>query len=171
MDDRATSLARPTDRLLTDIARYVYQYEIQSPPAVERAQIALLDAVGCAMETLSSGDCPSFIGPFVQGCTTRRGFRLPGTAFELGPVEGAFDMAVLTRYLDHNDAFPGAEWGHPSDKIGSILPVADWLSRNPAETSDITPPLTVQTVLIALVKTYELQGCVQISNVFDFDRA
>lgn len=66
MDDRATSLARPTDRLLTDIARYVYQYEIQSPPAVERAQIALLDAVGCAMEIVSSGDCPSFIRPFVN---------------------------------------------------------------------------------------------------------
>ena len=104
--------------------------------------------------------------------------------FDLDPVKGAFDMAVLIRYLDHNDAFTGAEWGHPSsrnracvirvssnnivaDNIGSILAVADWLSRNPAETSDTTPPPTIQTVLIALVKAYEIQGCFQISNAFN----
>ncbi|KAI4088136.1 MAG: hypothetical protein LQ339_008771 [Xanthoria mediterranea] len=184
MDDAAASLARPTDQVLTEIARYVYRYEIKSPLAMERARTALLDALGCAMETLSSGDRPSFIGPFVQGCKTQNGFRLPGTVFDLDPVKGAFDMAVLIRYLDHNDAFTGAEWGHPSgrnracvirvssnnivsDNIGSILAVADWLSRNPAETSDNTPPLTIQTVLIALVKAYEIQGCFQISNAFN----
>ncbi|KAL8788893.1 MAG: hypothetical protein Q9213_001416 [Squamulea squamosa] len=184
MDDTAASLTQPTDHVLTDIARYVYHYEIESSFALARARTALLDALGCAMETLSSGECPAFIGPFVQGCTTRCGFRLPGTAFELDPVKGAFDMAVLIRYLDHNDAFTGEEWGHPSgtagsessfasssniaaDNIGSILAVADWLSRNPAETSDVTPPLTIQTVLIALVKAYEIQGCFQILNAFN----
>lgn len=104
----------PTDQVLTDIAQYVYHYEIKSPIAIERARLALLDALGCAMETLSSDECPSFIGPVVKGSITLEGFRLPGTAFALDPVKGAFDMAVLIRYLDHNDAFTGAEWGHPS---------------------------------------------------------
>lgn len=104
----------PTDHVLTDIAHYVYHYDIRSAPAIERARLALLDALGCAMETLSSDECPSFIGPIVKGCTMKHGFRLPGTAFELDPVKGAFDMAVLIRYLDHNDALTGAEWGHPS---------------------------------------------------------
>lgn len=111
----------PTDPVLTDIARYVYHHEIRSPLAMERARIALLDALGCAIETLSSNQCPSFIGPIVKGCSTRDGFRLPGTIFELDPVKGAFDMAVLIRYLDHNDAFTGAEWGHPSGMDSSEL--------------------------------------------------
>ncbi|KAL8670910.1 MAG: hypothetical protein Q9168_004577 [Polycauliona sp. 1 TL-2023] len=168
-DDTPASLARATttDHILTDIARYVYHYEIRSRPAIERARTALLDAVGCAMETLSSRESPAFIGPVVHCCTTRGGFRLPGTAFELDPVKGAFDLAVLIRYLDHNDAFTGAEWGHPSDNLGAILAVADWVSRNPAESSGIAPPISVQTVLIALIKAYEIQGCFQIANAFN----
>ena len=151
MEDTAVSLARPTDQVLTDIARYVYHYEIKSPLALERARMALLDAVGCAMETLSSRDCPAFIGPFVQGCTTRPGFRLPGTAFELDPVKGAFDMAVLIRYLDHNDAFTGAEWGHPSGRAWfdlslqtavtsrQIILVPSWQSRTGSVKSRLRP--------------------------------
>ncbi len=120
MDEYATSIptdegkSSATDRVLTDIAHYVYHYEIESPHAMDRARLAFLDALGCAMETLSSDECPSFLGPIVKGCTTRQGFRLPGTAFELDPVKGAFDTGTLIRYLDHNDAFTGAEWGHPS---------------------------------------------------------
>lgn len=109
-EDKAPS----TDRVLTDIAHYVYHYEIKSILAFERARLALLDALACAMETISSDERPSIIGPIVKNCITSHGFRLPGTAFELDPVKGAFDMAVLIRYLDHNDAFTGAEWGHPS---------------------------------------------------------
>ncbi|KAL8898826.1 MAG: hypothetical protein Q9207_006504 [Kuettlingeria erythrocarpa] len=168
MESTSTPLSQPPDQVLTDIAHYVYHYEIRSPLALERARLALLDALGCAMETLSSAECPSFIGPFVTGCTIQRGFRLPGTALELDPVKGAFDMAVLIRYLDHNDAFTGAEWGHPSDNVGAILAVADWLSRNPSEaSSDVAPPRTMRTVLAALVKAYEIQGCFQIANAFN----
>lgn len=102
------------DSVLTDIAHYVYHYNIDSSIALERARLAFLDSLGCAMETLSSDECPSFLGPVVRGCTIMHGFRLPGTSFELDPVKGAFDMGTLIRYLDHNDALTGAEWGHPS---------------------------------------------------------
>ena len=106
--------APQTDRVLTDIAQYVYHYEIKSLLAIERARLALLDALGCAMETLSSSECPSFIGLVVKGYTVRQGLRLPGTSFEIDPVKGASVSSALIRYLDHNDAFTGAEWGHPS---------------------------------------------------------
>ena len=102
------------DPLLTSIAMYVYHYEISSPSALAIARLALLDALGCVMETLASGKCTSLIGPLVKGCTVHQGFHLPGTPHELDPVKGAFDLGVLIRYLDHNDGFIGAEWGHPS---------------------------------------------------------
>ncbi len=110
MDSANDGKAPPIDQVLTDIAHYVHHYKIKKPDVMKRARLALLDALGCAMETLSSDECPSFIGPIVKSSTTWQDYRLPGTAFELDPVKGAFDMAVLIRYLDHNDAFTGAEW-------------------------------------------------------------
>ena len=105
------------DSILIDIAHYVYHYQIKNLDAINTAHLALLDALGCAVETIQSKQCDAMIGPFVPGCSVSNGFRLPGTAYELDPVKGACDMGVLIRYLDHSDGLTGAEWGHPSGQL------------------------------------------------------
>lgn len=171
----------PYDQVLVDVVSYVFHYEVTSSRAWERAKIALFDALGCAFETLTeSREARDLIGSVVEGTIVPNGFRLPGTSLQLDPVKGAFDLGSLIRYLDHSDAFPGAEWGHPSgktddnqsqmdrrssfstDNIGAILAVADHLSR-----TTTSPPLTMRTVLHALIKAYEIQGCFQIRNAFN----
>ena len=105
------------DQVIVGISDYVYDYQIQSPHAWTCAKIALLDALGCALETLTeSEEARALLGPVVPGTTVVDGFRLPGTPYQLDILKGAFDLGSLIRYLDHNDAFPGAEWGHPSGK-------------------------------------------------------
>ncbi|KAL6715300.1 hypothetical protein ACLMJK_007565 [Lecanora helva] len=157
------------DKVTRDIKDYVFHYHIQSPKAWHRARIAFLDALGCAVETVSeSAECRRLFGPFVPGSTTPDGFSLPGTSYELDPVKGAFDMGTAIRFLDHNDAIAGADWGHPSDNIGAILAVTDWLSRSSAS-GRIThkgPPLTIDTLLTAIIKAYEIQGCFLLQNAF-----
>lgn len=170
------------DAISIDITKYVYEYTITSPAAWSRARIALVDALGCAMETLHcSAECVSLLGPDPAGTITPNGFRLPGTVHQLGPMKGAFDLGSLIRYLDHNDAFPGAEWGHPSDNLGALLAVADWLSRadgsnaitvpscssGAAMTSFRQPNMTLKTLLTAQIKAYEIQGVLQEKNSFN----
>lgn len=150
----------PYDQVLVDIVSYVFHYDVTNPRAWQRAKIALFDALGCAFETLAkSSEARDLIGPFAESTNVPKGFRLPGTSFQLDPVKGAFDLGSLIRYLDHSDAFSGAEWGHPSDNIGAILAVADHLSH-----TTTSPPLTMRTVLHALIKAYEIQGCLQERN-------
>ncbi len=112
----------PYDQVLVDITEYVFHYEV--PPvskAWARAKLALFDALGCVFETLrESPEARAIIGPVVPGSLVPEGFKLPGTSFQLDPVKGAFDLGSLIRYLDHNDAFPGAEWGHPSGRLSSV---------------------------------------------------
>lgn len=119
----AKAPSRPYDKPIVDIARYVFHYEIDNDPQVWRcARNALLDAMGCAIETVSkSEDTRRMLGPTVAGTITPDGFRLPGTDYELDPVKGAFDMGTLIRYLDHNDALGGAEWGHPSGRTNLLF--------------------------------------------------
>ena len=170
--------AESYDDVLVDITTYVFHYEVHSARAWERSRLALLDAIGCAIESLQTNpECANIIGPVVPGTIVPNGFRLPGTAHQLDPVKGAFDLGSLIRYLDHNDMFPGSEWGHPSDNIGAILSVADWLSRSTnfdqalgASTSNDKAsilPLKLRTILIALIKAYEIQGCLQELNSFN----
>ena len=103
------------DQVLVDVITYVYHYQIDSSRAWSRAKLALLDAIGCALETLDeSSEARAMIGPIIVGTVVPNGFKLPGTPYQLDPLKGAFDLGSLIRYLDHNDAFPGAEWGHPS---------------------------------------------------------
>lgn len=150
----------PYDQVLVDIVNYVFHYDVTNPRAWQRAKIALFDALGCAFETLTkSSEARDLIGPVAESTNVPNGFRLPGTSFQLDPVKGAFDLGSLIRYLDHSDAFSGAEWGHPSDNIGAILAVADHLSR-----TTTSPPLTMRSVLHALIKAYEIQGCLQERN-------
>ena len=161
-------LAPKYDQPLQDIITYVYHSDIQSPLAYKRARIALLDSLGCAIETLSqSVEARAFIGPVVPGLVVPNGFRLPGTPFSLDPVKGAFDLGALIRYLDHNDAYPGAEWGHPSDNLGAIIAVADWLSRSFANGNAIGRQVTLKEALTLQIKAYEIQGILQMKNAFN----
>ena len=177
----------PHDRVTSDVKDYVFHHQIQSSKAWQNARIALLDAMGCAIETVSeSADCRQFLGPIVPDTTTPHGFRLPGTSYQLDPVKGAFDFGTSIRFLDHNDAIAGADWGHPSgeslylsppglvseesiDNLGAILAVTDWLSRSAAsgKTTHTGPPLTMHTLLTALIKAYEIQGCFLLRNAFN----
>ncbi|CCL98845.1 uncharacterized protein FIBRA_00851 [Fibroporia radiculosa] len=147
------------DSVIQSIADYVFDYQVTSAKAWRRARVALLDSLGCAIESLPA--CPSFIGPVVKGTVVPEGFPLPGTKYVLDPLKASFDLGALIRYLDHSDAFPGAEWGHPSDNIGAILPVADWLSR------EGNVNITMRDVLEAIIKAYEIQGCFQFKNAFN----
>ncbi|KAH8799350.1 putative 2-methylcitrate dehydratase [Xylogone sp. PMI_703] len=158
------------DQIIVDIKDYIFHYDINSPKAWNNARIALLDAIGCAIETVSrSEDCKRMFGPIVPNSTIPHGFRLPGTSYILDPLKGSFDMGTAIRYLDHNDAIAGADWGHPSDNLGAILSVADWLCRS-SEAGVIKyngPSLTLKTILIALIKAYEIQGCMLLHNAFN----
>ena len=110
------------DQVLVDITKYVYHYDVQNPRAWTCAKLALLDALGCALETLTeSEEARALIGPVVPGTTVPNGFRLPGTPYQLDILKGSFDLGSLIRYLDHNDAYPGAEWGHPSGEYLNLL--------------------------------------------------
>ncbi|KAE8355286.1 hypothetical protein BDV28DRAFT_155509 [Aspergillus coremiiformis] len=152
------------------LTNYLYNYKINTPSAYTAARTALLDALGCAVETATkSTDVRGLLGPCVPGTIVPNGFRLPGTRYQMDPVKGAFDMGVLIRYLDHNDALGGVEWGHPSDNLGAILSISDWLSRasQTGEYKHTGPPLTMRTLLEALIKAYEIQGCYQMSNAFN----
>ncbi|KAL9105957.1 MAG: hypothetical protein Q9227_008950 [Pyrenula ochraceoflavens] len=158
------------DQIIIDIKDYVFHYNIVSPKAWKNARVALLDAIGCAIETVSkSEDCRRMFGPIVPGSVVPNGFRLPGTSHVLDPLKGSFDLGTAIRYLDHNDAIAGADWGHPSDNLGAIIAVSDWICRS-SEAGTLThcgPPLTVKTILIALIKAYEIQGCMLLRNAFN----
>ncbi|KAI9739971.1 MAG: hypothetical protein M1818_005027 [Claussenomyces sp. TS43310] len=154
-----------SDQVLLDIVKYVYHYEIQSEASFRRARELLIDSLGCAVESLDDRGLRSIIGMPVAGTIVPNGFRLPGTNLELDPVKGAFDLGSMIRYLDHNDALPGAEWGHPSDNLGAILATMDWLARSSSQS--VGPPMTIRTLLVAMIKAYEIQGCFQIANSFN----
>src|SRR5699024_5888539 len=125
------SAERPQpDRVIQDIADYVLHYEIQSDLAWKTAHYDLLDAIACGLEALTYPACMKLMGPVVKGTLVPHGARVPGTQFQLDPVQAAFNIGCMNRWLDFNDTFLAAEWGHPSDNLGAILAVADWLSRN-----------------------------------------
>jgi 2-methylcitrate dehydratase len=153
----AADNSRPDyDSVILSITDYVYNKDIESRLAWKRARVALLDAIACAIEGAPA--CASFVGPLIQGTVVPNGFPLPGTAHVLDPLTAAFNLGSSIRYLDHSDAFPGAEWGHPSDNIGAILPIADMLSRQSAGA-------TMRDVLEAIIKAYEIQGCFQVCEL------
>jgi 2-methylcitrate dehydratase len=115
--------------VLVDIARYVVDYRITSAEAFATARNCLIDTLGCGLEALSYPACTKLLGPIVRGTTVPNGARVPGTSWELDPVQAAFNIGAMIRWLDFNDTWLAAEWGHPSDNLGGILATADWLSR------------------------------------------
>lgn len=159
---------RVYDQVLVDIIRYVYHYRIKSSESFSRARMLLLDAFGCAIESLDDVNVRKMLGPPIPDTIVPNGFRLPGTTLQLDPVKGAFDFATMIRYLDHNDALGGVEWGHPSDNLGAIVAVMDYLSRSSGrQPVPNAPPMNIQTLLVAMIKAYEIQGCFQIANSFN----
>jgi len=148
------------DKVLTDIADYALSYNIESDLAYTTARYCLIDTLGCGLEALEYPACTKLLGPIVPGAVVPNGARVPGTGFQLDPVQAAFNIGAMIRWLDFNDTWLAAEWGHPSDNLGGILATADWLSRTEA-------PLTMRSVLTAMIKAHEIQGCIALENSFN----
>jgi 2-methylcitrate dehydratase len=153
------------DQVLVDIADYVLNYEINSDLAYDTARNCLIDTLGCGLEALQYPACTKLMGPVVPGTVVPNGAKVPGTAHQLDPVKAAFDIGAMIRWLDFNDTWLAAEWGHPSDNLGGILAVADWLSRTNLAAGK--PPLTMRDVLAAMIKAHEIQGVIALENSFN----
>src|SRR5579863_7917219 len=153
------------DQVLTDIADYALNYEIQSDLAYSTARACLIDTLGCGLEALEYPACTKLLGPIVPGTVVPNGARVPGTSYQLDPVQAAFNIGAVIRWLDFNDTWLAAEWGHPSDNLGAILATADWLSREAVASG--RPPLTIHNVLTAMIKAHEIQGCIALENSFN----
>ncbi len=155
----------PPDRELVEIADYVQGYQVTSTEALETARYCLLDALGCGLEALGYPACTKLLGPIVPGTIVPNGARVPGTRFQLDPVQAAFNIGAMIRWLDFNDTWLAAEWGHPSDNLGGILATADWLSRTALAAGGA--PLPVRRVLEGMVKAHEIQGVLALDNAFN----
>ena len=153
------------DQVLTDIADYALICKIESDLAYTTAQYCLIDTLGCGLEALEYPACTKLLGPIVPGTVVPNGARVPGTSYRLDPVQAAFNIGAMIRWLDFNDTWLAAEWGHPSDNLGGILAVADWLSRSAV--AEHRPPLTMRAVLTAMIKAHEIQGCIALENSFN----
>lgn len=153
------------DKVLVDIADYALDYRIDSPLTYETARNCLIDTLGCGLEALEYPACTKLLGPVVPGTVVPNGARVPGTPFQLDPVQAAFNIGTMIRWLDFNDCWLAAEWGHPSDNLGGILAVADWISRNNVAAGKA--PLTMRDVLTAMIKAHEVQGCIALENAFN----
>ena len=153
------------DKVLVDIVDYVRTFEIDSELAYRTARHCLIDTLGCGLEALEYPACTKLLGPIVQGTVVPNGAKVPGTQFELDPVQAAFNIGTMIRWLDFNDTWLAAEWGHPSDNLGGILAVADWLSRKAIAAGKA--PVTMRQVLTAMIKAHEIQGCIALENSFN----
>ena len=153
------------DSELVKIADYVVDHEISSKEAMETAKNCLMDTLGCGFLAQKFPECAKHLGPLVPGTVVPLGARVPGTQFELDPVKAAWDIGCMIRWLDFNDTWLAAEWGHPSDNLGSILAVADYLSRN--NVAQGKSPLTMKDVLVGMIKAHEIQGCLALENSFN----
>jgi 2-methylcitrate dehydratase len=160
------SAKRPDpDQVLVDIADYVLSSDIGSDVAYETAYYCLMDSLACGFQALKHPACVKLLGPVVQGATMPGGARVPGTSYELDPVQAAFNIGAMIRWLDFNDTWLAAEWGHPSDNLGAILAVADYLSRR--SVAQGKKALTVNAVLTAMIKAHEIQGVTALDNSFN----
>ncbi|MGH8091709.1 MAG: bifunctional 2-methylcitrate dehydratase/aconitate hydratase, partial [Rudaea sp.] len=160
------SAVRPKpDQAMVDIADYVVDYKIESKEGYDTARYMLMDSLGCAMLAMKFPEMVKHLGPLVPGAILPGGARVPGTSWELDPVQAAYNIGVQVRWLDFNDTWLAAEWGHPSDNLGAILAVADYVSRRNIREGKV--PLTIRDVLTAAIKAHEIQGCYALKNSFN----
>ncbi len=183
MSSPISNVRPPPDQLLADLADYALSAKIASDEAYDTARWCLADTLACGIMALAYPACTKLLGPVVPGTSIKHGARVPGTSHELDPVQGAFNIGTIVRWLDFNDTWLAAEWGHPSDNLGAILATADWVSRNAAAGTQITAfnsplqprrssgesgaPLTMRDVLIAMIKAHEIQGVLALENSFN----
>ena len=153
------------DRVLVDIVDYVRDAKIDGVAALDTARNCLIDTLGCGLEALSYPACTKLLGPIVPGTVVPNGAKVPGTQFQLDPVQAAFNIGAMIRWLDFNDTWLAAEWGHPSDNLGGILATADWVSRSAVAAGKA--PLAMKDVLVAMVKAHEIQGVIALENAFN----
>jgi 2-methylcitrate dehydratase len=153
------------DKVLTDITDYALSFKIDSELAYSTAQHCLIDTLGCGLEALEYPACSKLLGPIVPGTVVPHGAKVPGTGYQLDPVQAAFNIGAMIRWLDFNDTWLAAEWGHPSDNLGGILATADWLSRTRLASGQ--PALRMRDVLTAMIKAHEIQGCIALENSFN----
>jgi 2-methylcitrate dehydratase len=165
MSAHAASVRPRPDQVLVDIAGYVARYRITSREAYDTARYCLIDTLGCGLEALGYPACTKLLGPIVPGTVVPHGAKVPGTPFQLDPVQAAFNLGTMIRWLDFNDTWLAAEWGHPSDNLGGILMTADWLSRTAVARGKA--PLPMRDVLTAMIKAHEIQGCIALENSFN----
>lgn len=160
------SNVRPApDQVIVDIANYVMDYEIESDEAYDTARNCLMDTLGCGFEALDYQACKKLLGPVIKGTIVPNGAKVPGTNYQLDPILAAFNIGAMIRWLDFNDTWLAAEWGHPSDNLGGILAVADYISRK--NVAEDKAPLKVKDVLTAMIKAHEIQGVLALENSFN----
>lgn len=159
--ENSTFANQPYDQEIIDIVDYVQNYEIKSQVAYETAWNCFMDTLGCGLEALEYEACTKLLGPVVEGLNLKNGVKVPGTKYVLDPVQGAFNIGAMIRWLDFNDTWLAAEWGHPSDNLGAILATADWLTRTTVK------KFTIKDVLTAMIKAHEIQGCIALENSFN----
>ena len=165
MSSHISNVRPEPDQVIVDIAKYANEFEINSDEALDTARYCLMDTLGCGLEALSYPACTKLLGPIVPGTIVPNGAKVPGTNYQLDPINAAFNIGAMIRWLDFNDTWLAAEWGHPSDNLGGILAIADWLSRT--RVADGQPPLLMKDVLIAMVKAHEIQGVIALENSFN----
>ena len=153
------------DKVLAEIADYARGYRIKSADAYDTARLCLMDTLGCGFEALSYPACTKLMGPIVAGTVVPNGAKVPGTSFQLDPVTAAFNIGCMIRWLDFNDTWLAAEWGHPSDNLGGILATADYLSRS--RVAGGKKPLVMRDVLTGMIKAHEIQGVIALENSFN----
>ncbi len=153
------------DQELVNIADYVMDYTIESNEAFDTARNCLMDTLGCGFLALRFPECTKLLGPMVEGTVVPNGARVPGTRYQLDPIKAAWDIGCIIRWLDYNDTWLAAEWGHPSDNLGGILAVADYLSRTAVASG--RKPLIMRDVLTAMIKAHEIQGVLALENSFN----
>src|SRR3990167_3841574 len=165
MSSPISNIRPKPDKVLADIVDYALGYRIKSADAYDTARLCLMDTLGCGFEALSYPACTKLMGPIVPGTVVPHGAKVPGTSFQLDPVTAAFNIGCMVRWLDFNDTWLAAEWGHPSDNLGGILATADYLSRTRAAGGK--KPLVMRDVLTAMIKAHEIQGVIALENSFN----
>src|SRR3989344_1739057 len=165
MSAHISNIRPKPDTVITDIADYAAKAKIGSAEAYNTARLCLMDTLGCGFEALSYPACTKLMGPVVPGATLVNGAKVPGSQFQLDPVQAAFNIGCMIRWLDFNDTWLAAEWGHPSDNLGGILAMADYLSRQAVAAGK--KPLVMRDVLTGIIKAHEIQGVIALENSFN----
>lgn len=157
------------DKEILDIADYVHNFKIDSDLALDTSRYILLDTLGCGLEALRFPQCTALLGPIVPDTVVPNGTKVPGTPYQLDPVNGAFNIGAMIRWLDYNDCWLAAEWGHPSDNLGAIIAVADWIARTNRAGGNLGNGKipTIRDVLEAMIKAHEIQGCLALENSYN----